>query len=319
MTLSHAINPMSQSSSQPSASVILPVFNAGEYLDAAVESILNQSYADFELLLLDDGSTDGSLARMKKFAQRDPRCQVHTWPNRGLIATLNEGIRLSKGEILFRMDADDLSMPDRLKLQINYLSEHPGCVAVGARVMLIDPDGLEICQFVKELTHADIDAAHLAGRGGSLCHPAVAMRRSAVDKVQGYRDQFPHAEDIDLFLRLAEIGVLSNLPAVLLCYRQHPKSVGYQHASTQRGSAQRAVAEARRRRGLANVSTADPCRSDTMAPEITPLSEVHRKWAWWALAGGNIATARKHAFKALRLNPLGWEHWKLVACALRGH
>ncbi len=304
-------------SDRPAVSVILPVFNAGGYLDSAVKSILNQSFCDFELILLDDGSTDGSLERLKLFALNDSRCKVHTWPNRGLVGTLNEGIRLSKGEIIFRMDADDLAQPNRIEKQLKYLNENPDCVAVGSQVMLIDPEGLEICEFVKDFTHDDIDSAHLAGRGGSICHPAAAMRRAAFNKVQGYRDCFPHAEDIDLFLRLAEIGTLSNLPEILLCYRQHPNSIGYQHASKQRDSALRAVSEARLRRGVLSVTESNT--SAPIAAKTPTLSEVHRKWAWWALLGGNISVARKHAYIAFKLAPMSLKNWKLIACALRGY
>ena len=176
------------------------------------------------------------------------------------------------------MDADDISKPNRIDKQFGCLSEHPECVALGSQVMLIDPEGLEICQFVATFSHSDIDSAHLAGQGGSICHLAMVMRSAAVDKVGGYRTKFPYAEDIDLFLRLAEIGTLSNLSDTLFRYRQHPKSIGYQYASTQQTTVQRAVVEARLRRGL--TISADSNRSDAAATEVTPLGEVHNKWVW---------------------------------------
>ncbi|MDP3332522.1 MAG: glycosyltransferase family A protein, partial [Methylococcaceae bacterium] len=120
---------------KPAASVIFPVYNAGEYLDAAIESILSQTFKDFELLLLNDGSTDGSLSRLEYYASQDSRCKVFTSANRGLVGTLNEGIRLAAGDILFRMDQDDISLPDRFEKQMRYLAEHPECVLVGSRVL----------------------------------------------------------------------------------------------------------------------------------------------------------------------------------------
>jgi glycosyltransferase involved in cell wall biosynthesis len=181
---------MSQASGVPAASVIMPVYNAGRFLDKAIESVLGQSFPDFELLLLNDGSQDGSLDRLHHFAARDARCKVHSWANRGLIKTLNEGVRLAKADILIRMDGDDICRTQRFEHQISYLAAHPECVAVGSRVMLIDPDGHTIRPFAEQVEHAAIDAQHLAGNGGAIAHPAVALRKAAVVGVGGYRTEF---------------------------------------------------------------------------------------------------------------------------------
>jgi glycosyltransferase involved in cell wall biosynthesis len=308
---------MQRNNDQPACSVILPVYNAGKYLHDAIESVLRQSFTDFELLLLNDGSTDASLQCLESFAAQDPRCHVHSWPNRGLIATLNEGIRLARADIIMRMDADDVCYPLRFEKQMAFLDAHPECVAVGARVRLIDPDGQPLRVFTDAVDHEVIDTAHMSGKGGAIPHPSVAMRKAAIISCGAYRPDYPHAEDIDLFLRLAEIGRLANLPEVLLDYRQHPGSIGYKHAEAQRDSARRAVLEARRRRGLElsdwPVADAEP----TVPP--AHLSDVHRKWGWWAFSDGNHATARKHALKAFRLKPWDFENIKLLGCILRGH
>jgi glycosyltransferase involved in cell wall biosynthesis len=300
----------------PAASVILPVCNGGRYLDSAIRSVIGQSFSDFEVLLLNDGSTDDSLSRLEWFAARDSRCRVFSWPNRGLIGTLNEGIRLARSEILIRMDSDDICHATRFQKQIDYLNANPDCVAVGTLCSLIDPEGLPIRTFVEVTSHEAIDAAHLAGNGGNIAHPTVAMRKSLVLACGGYRDQFPHAEDLDLFLRLAEVGRLANLPEVLLDYRQHRGSIGYRHAEVQRDSARRAVAEAKTRRGHGGEEKEpeEGCTSSDMT-----IAAVHRKWGWWALAGRNLPTARKHAFIALRLQPFESENWKLIACVFRGY
>ena len=110
----------------PGASVILPVYNAGKYLEQSIESVLSQTYKNFELLLLDDGSTDGSKEVLEHYAIQDARCKVFSWPNQGLVKTLNEGIRLAKADIIFRMDADDVCIDSRFEKQIDYLSSvHP--------------------------------------------------------------------------------------------------------------------------------------------------------------------------------------------------
>jgi glycosyltransferase involved in cell wall biosynthesis len=300
---------------RPDASVILPVFNSASYLEAAITSIVEQSFTNFELLLLDDGSSDASLAVLRDFAQRDDRCIVHTRENRGLVRTLNEGIARSRADIIFRMDADDRSHPRRFELQMAYLREHPTCVAVGTEVMLIDPDGEPLRRFGLPCDHADIDAELMRGLGGMIVHPAAALRKAALNAIGGYREAFRHAEDFDLFLRLAEVGQLANLPNVLLDYRQHLSSIGYSHNTVQKDAKERALAEARSRRGIA---------APNHLPEADPVSPiradgVHRMWAWWALSAGNIATARRHAFKAVRLAPFATENLRLIACVLRGH
>lgn len=307
---------MNDTPEKPAASVILPVFNAEKYIDTAIESVLDQGNENFELLLLNDGSTDGSSARLEYFAARDERCKIYSWPNRGLIETLNAGIRLASAEILIRMDADDICLPDRFAKQIAFMEDHAECVALGSCVMLIDPEGCPLGKFETKLDHEGIDSAHLAGKGGSIAHPSVVMRKDAILRVGGYRADYPHAEDIDLFLRLAEVGQLANLDEVLLEYRQHPSSIGYRHARIQQESARRAVIAAYDRRGLElPPSFAHLCSSDNPAS----LADIHRKWGWWALNSGNRKTARKHAWKALSLAPFEKDNLKLCACVLRGH
>lgn len=299
----------------PTVSIILPVFNAARYLERSVDSMLTQTFKDFELLLMDDGSTDDSLAILRRIAEADGRCLVHTRENRGLVQTLNEGIARSRADILIRMDADDLSYPRRIELQVSYLENHPDCVAVGTEAMMIDPDGHHLCKYGVPSDHMGIDAKHMEGTGGMILHPTVALRKAAVIAIGCYRDLYKHAEDFDLFLRLAEIGRLANLPEVMVEYRQHMQSIGYSNASAQRNAKERALTDARSRRGVAPKEAISTVGS-FVAPART--AEIYRQWAWWALSGGNIATARRHAFRSIRHSPFSTETLRLVVCALRG-
>ena len=201
-------------------------------------------------------------------------------------------------------------------MQIAYLQAHSECVAVGSRVMLIDAEGEPICRFAEEVEHKAIDAAHLAGRGGAIAHPATAIRKQALLHIGGYRAEYTHAEDLDIFLRLAEVGQLANLPEVLLKYRQHPGSIGYHYRLMQQDSTRRVLADASARRGLGQPVL--PERSDS-TNKTPSLADVHRKWAWWALNAGNHKTAKKHAWKAFALDPFSMESMKLCACVLRGY
>ncbi|MEL6321034.1 MAG: glycosyltransferase, partial [Cyanobacteria bacterium J06626_14] len=234
--------------------------------------------------------------------------------NTGYTIALNEGLSKAKGQYVARMDSDDVALPERFAKQIDFLNNHSGYVAVGSQVMLIDPDGLPIRKFAQFTDHQKIDEAHLAQQGGAICHPAVMIRRDALERIGGYRTELEPSEDIDLFLKLAEIGMLANLPEVLLNYRMHPKSVGHSRREKQRLHCNIAVKEAYARRGLTLPDAFDKTQ---LEKQIT-TSELHQKWAWWALGAGNIATAKKHAALAITKSPVDFDAWKVFACALRG-
>jgi glycosyltransferase involved in cell wall biosynthesis len=303
--------------SQPAASVVFPVFNALKYLEKAVDSVLGQSFTDFEVLLLDDGSNDGSSEILDRYQAADSRCRVHRWPNKGLIATLNEGIQLARADILIRMDSDDICMPDRFARQMQYLNENPDCVAVGSRILLIDSEDMPITIMGNKFTHEEIDSTNIAGVDASLFHPAVTFRKFAVEQAGGYRPEYPSAEDFDLFLRLAEIGRLANLPEVLLKYRQHLSSIGYRQGNQQADSARRAIQDACRRRGL--DCPVLEARRQTAPDQRNEPADAYIKWAWWALKAGYLPTARKYTWMAMMKRPFSMEAWRLCACVLRGH
>ena len=301
----------------PVVSVNMPVHNAERYLPEAIESVLGQTLREFELVAIDDGSTDGSWDILQRYARQDPRIVARSRDNRGIYTTRNEALGRSGGEFVAVMDADVVAMPDRLERQVKYLRAHPECAAVGARVMMIDPDGAPLCEWFFCETHEEIEAAHLAGQSGALPNPVCTLRRASVMAVGGYRDSFNVSEDYDLLLRLAEAGGrLANLPLILGQYRQHLRSISYTNNQRQKQAARTALREARVRRGLPPLDEAD--KEQDMPAACNEL-EIRRKWAWWALGAGHLSTARKHALSALRGAPLSVESWRVLACALRGH
>ncbi len=297
--------------STPAVSVLMPVHNAERYLREAIESILNQTFRDFEFVVVDDGSTDRCPGILRDFASRDSRIRILSRPNTGIVGALNDGLALCSADLIARMDADDIALPQRFAEQIRYLNEHPDCVLVGSRVLLIDRENAPIRQWVDELTHDEIDRAHLA-RGWPVVHPTVMMRRQALNQLGGYREQYATLEDMDLFLRLAEIGRLANHPMVLLKYRQHFNSICHTNSNRQSSLRDAILNETSQRRGIPNQPSAPP-------PPPRTEAESHRLWAWWALNAGHTATARKHALRALRHRPFSKDAWRLTYCALRGH
>ncbi len=271
---------------------------------------------DFEFVIIDDGSTDASLRVLQQYAARDPRVRLISRPNTGIVGALNEGLVAARGEFVARMDADDISLPGRLEAQVAYLRRHPDCVAVGCGVRLVDPDGAPLCAWPQPVTHEDIDRANLRGQSGAILHPATLFRLRAVRAVGGYRAEAQDAEDLDLYLRLAEIGRLANCPGVLFHWRRHLLAVGAVRRDRQASLMRSIALQARQRRGIEEDPPADGA---PVSP--TPLNcraDYHRLWAWWALGGGYTRSARKHAFAALRRSPWKFASWRVAYCAARG-
>ncbi|HXI88348.1 MAG TPA: glycosyltransferase [Parvularculaceae bacterium] len=297
-------------------SVIMPVYNGGRYLRAAIDSILAQTESDFEFIILDDASTDGSVETILSYAKGDARIKfVPGEANHGITARLNQGLRLASRPYIARMDADDISEPARFEKQRAFLDANRDIILVGARVLLIDPDDAPLMEMGEALDHDAIDSG-LMGRVGQLVyHPTVMYRAAAARAVGGYDERYRVASDLDFFLKMAEVGRLANLPEPLLRYRQHFSSAGYSKVAAQEQAIDDALRRARQRRGLPEelVEIHHPSRRKKQ-----PLSATYRIWGWWALNGGNLATARKYAFKALAANPTDRETLRLVYCALRG-
>lgn len=295
----------------PAVSVLMPVYNTKRYVGQAVESVLAQTFGDFEFIIVDDGSTDGSLKVLQEYAARDSRIRLITRENRGICHSRNEALELARGEFVAIMDSDDICLPRRLEAQIDYLKRNPDCVALGCQVDVMDPDGDRIGRWTLPLHHLDIDAEHLK-RNQSIVHPALFARRDAVTSVGGYRENL--SEDFDLLLRLAEIGQLANHPDVLLSCRRHGSSATHTKLVELAASTERVVRDAWQRRGLGVPPIHNLGRQTALTAH-----DNHSTWAWLALRSGNIATARKHAWAAFRRKPLSLSSWKVLYCVCRGY
>lgn len=300
-------------SATPTVSVLMPAYNAERHVAEAVESILAQTFSDFEFLIVDDGSTDGTRGILERLAASDPRIALVSRPNTGYLIALNEMLGRSRGGLLARMDADDVAHPDRFERQVAFLRARPDHVLVGSRVTVIDPNGKPLTIMGELGGHEQLDRGLLEGRGQLIYHPSVMMRREAVLRAGGYDGRFELAEDLDLFLKMAEFGRLANLPEPLLSYREHLSKVGHLRAVRQGEICRAVLVEAHERRGL---PVPDSIRRLSFRP-VAP-ADRYRTWAWWALQSGNIATARRHARSAMAGRPLSPSSWRLMYCTLRG-
>ena len=211
---------------------MLPVHNGARYLAAAIESILAQSFGDFELLLIDDGSTDESWSLICDYADRDRRIVVRQNDrNIGLTHTLNRGLALARGELLARQDADDISLPQRLACQVELLDRRPEVGVVGCAVQLIDSTGTP--GVVLQVPGTPGWLAWNLFFANPLVHSSVMLRRSVYAQTGGYSIEWFYAQDYDLWQRASDCIRLANIPEVLLYLRKHEASVSGQNLARQ--------------------------------------------------------------------------------------
>jgi glycosyltransferase involved in cell wall biosynthesis len=300
-------------SASPTISVLMAVYNAERYLHETIDSILAQTFRDFEFLIADDGSGDRSLDILQTYAAQDSRIRVLTGPNQGVSRTRNKLIREAKGEFVAVMDADDIAYPDRFERQINFLQAHPQVVCVGGAHDVIDEQGRFLTFLMLPQTNEEVQQKALAGHG-SICHPCAMMRRETLLKTGGYDEAYPSAHDLDLWLKLGELGELANLPHPLLKYRLHTQSVSGRNHVGQREEARQACEQAWKRRGIQGTFEAtEPWRPGADRPS------QHRfmlKYGWWAFNSAQRQTAILYGLRAIRLLPFNQEGWNLLRCAL---
>jgi glycosyltransferase involved in cell wall biosynthesis len=300
--------------SSPLVSVSISVFNAGHYLRPAIDSILSQSFQDFELLLLDDGSIDNSFEIMQKYAARDERVRILRQDNQGVPKTRNQLLALARGEFVAVMDADDIALPHRLERQVEFLQHQPEVVCVGGSYQLIDEAGrLILNRFAVPETDADVQAQLLSGFGG-MHHPCLLIRRSAMLQVGGYTETMVTGSDIDLCLKLGELGQLVNLKEAVLQYRIHSQSLTERNHTRPQEEVRAACERAWKRRGIAGEFKAVRPRR----PGSDRQSQIHYAllYGWWAFNSQQRKTALHYGWRAVQLSPLDPKAWKLLVCSL---
>ena len=215
----------------PQVSVIMPVYNAGTYLGQAIKSVLEQTFDDFELIVIDDGSTDSSRDIILSFS--DSRIKYHkNEENLGVIKSLNKAISICSGEFIIRMDADDICEPQRFEEQIRFMKKHPDTGLCGTWAKVIDSQNNISGKIVNQTSPEFISISLLFTI--PLVHPSVCFRASIL-KYNLY-DNVPHAEDYELWRRLNDQTKMANLPKYLLQYRWHNSNISKEKQTIQEES-----------------------------------------------------------------------------------
>ena len=305
---------------RPLVSVVMAACNAGGGLQPTLEGILGQENISLEFIVVDDGSTDRTFDELREIAGRDQRVKVFNQEKRGLTAALIHGCRKVTGEFIARQDAGDISLPGRLRGQVDLLKSNPDAVMCSSFVEFCGPRG-------EYLYTAAVDEARLesAGASGMLRgpshHGSVVMRRDAYETAGGYRREFYFAQDLDLWSRLAEHGRHVVVPEVLYRARLEPSSLSGRYADEQRRLAEliRRATDARRAGGDedAILRAAAGIRAQGRGARRRGIA-AGAYFIGSCLQRRDRLAARRYFFETVANNPFHWKAWLKLA-GLVGH
>jgi len=215
----------------PKISVVLPLYNGEQFLNQAIDSLINQTFKDFELIIVDDASTDSSLKIARSLKDKRIKILLNK-ANQGLSKTLNQGIKAAKASVIARMDQDDISSPHRLKIQLQELITGKYCL-LGTCYQDIDHKGQTIKKIRRLCSSSDLKKSLLTNT--YFCHGSLMFKKNIWQKVNGYDSRFDYAEDYDFISRIALISgcKLGNIPKILYSHRVNPLGMSLSHQHKQ--------------------------------------------------------------------------------------
>ena len=210
---------------KPLVSIIIATYNRGKSINKAIESVLNQTYKDIEIIVIDDGSTDETPKIVSEISKTDSRIRIVTNKiNLGLVKTLNRGISNAHGKYIARLDDDDFwCNPQKLEKQVAFLENNPDYVLVGGGVIRVDEQGKEIIRFT--LPESDEDIRQKILQDNTFAHSTVVFKKEAWEKAGGYNETLIFSEDWDLWLRFGKFGKFYNFPEYFIYYLQGEQNI----------------------------------------------------------------------------------------------
>jgi glycosyltransferase involved in cell wall biosynthesis len=289
----------------PKLSVVASAFNAERRLAESLESILRQESVDFEFIIVDDGSTDDTSRLLRQYAEQDSRIRLLRQENQGLTMALIAGCRLARGQFIARHDMDDISLPNRLHMQFEYLQKQPKVAFVSCWSEAVGPCG----EFLYDVRYVGNPIALTDNlrqfRHSVAGHGSVMFRREHYEKVGGYRPQFYFAQDLDLWLRLADIGQYAIVPETLYRYCFDGASISGKYRNAQ-------LALAKIIRELQNAAPAQKedllLRASRLRPGLLPASKLNRGAGSYFIARCLLRNrdirARDYLLQSIRERPL---------------
>ncbi len=207
---------------KPEISVVMPFYNAEKFLDESIQSILNQTFTDFEFIIINDASTDSSDKVVQKYLDDERIVYVKNKENKGIVYNLNHGIKIAKADIIARMDGDDISMPERFEKQYKYLEKYESISIVGTFASMFDEKGtIQSMKFSTKPLEIKENSFH----HGPFLHATIMCYKNILFDVGMYREKYSLCEDIDILLRIIHVGYKGvNIPEILYLYRKHSSS-----------------------------------------------------------------------------------------------
>jgi len=277
--------------------IVMTVYNTADFLEETLQALYAQTFRDYRLIIVDDGSTDGTSHILERAAASDARIVIVTQANAGIVAASNVGLALCDAIYIARQDADDVPDPERLEKQVAYLEAYPDCVATAPAARHIDENGVIRPNYTTNLRDTSLaDPYRVPAREPYLMHPFLMVRADAFRRVAGYRPMLG-SEDSDLYWRLSEIGRLYNMPIVLGSYRVHSGSISSQsiaHGVRLAFCAQMAALSAQRRR----ENRPDIVFSDSLMNEVKQAATLSQL----AEIGGRYLDTREQEWLAIALS-----------------
>ncbi len=298
----------------PKVSVIMSVYNSEKYLEEAINSVLNQTFQDFELIVIDDGSTDNSRRILESYRRHSKIKMLINKHNEGVAAARNKALKISKGKYIAVIDADDIALPQRLEKEVRYLDKHPEIGLVGSFYYVIDENGKILKLITVPTTNEEIQEILI--KHNCFAHSSIMFRRECLDTVGGYREAFQYALDYDFILRISEKYKVAIIPEPLCAWRINPNSISVTRKICQDKYAQlaREFAIERRTQGKDRLQIM-PSKKFLLQCDCITRKEMAKGYLFWGrfiYGCKKYKEAKKWAFKSIKYNLFEYEAWVLL-------